>query len=245
MPSPDPIAVPADGAGCSRPGCRFRQPEHKGEASIPGQPGSRHPGASTVGQFSLPDIYGWRIGAVPRLGTRLPLLRQVMHYLESEQNQDTEHGEQEHHRILTNGDGCRLIFMDWRRGVVYRMLRCRFLCLGRRGRSGGISHAWHLGNRQPIRIWPGNRMDKRRWITHGLADGPTSGDGENDIPGQEKSPVSRPQTIQGNHDMTLANKPSRGVPRLLNSDGEQSCGLRASRKQDIHGNCWKSGFSRG
>ena len=149
------------------------------------------------------------------------------------------------HRILTNGDGCRLIFMDWRRGVVYRMLRCRFLCLGRWGRSGGISHAQRLGNRKPIRIWPGNRMGKQRWITHGLADGPTSGDGENGIPGQETSPMSRLQTIQGNHDMTLANKPSRGVPRLLNSDGEQSCGLRASRKQDIHGNCWKSGFSRG
>lgn len=201
--------------------------------------------ASTVGQFPLPDAYGWRIGALPRLGAGPPLLRQVMNHLEREQNQGANHGEQKHHGILAHGDGCccRPILRGWRWSVVCQRLQSGFLRfrLGRRGRRGGLGHAWRLGNRQPGWIRFGNRMDNRQGIAYGL----TSADGEDGMAVPEQSPMSGLETIQGNHDGALADKPPRGAPRLLNSDGEQGCGLRASRKQGIHGNCWKSWFSRG
>jgi len=208
--------------------------------------------ASTVGQFPLPDAYGWRIGALPRLGAGPPLLLQVMNYLEREQNQGANHGEQKHHGILAHGDGrcCRPILRGWRWSVVCQRLQGRFLRfrLGRRGRRGGLGGTRHLGNQPAGRLRSGRlraetriRMDNRQELIDGL----TSADGEDGMPGPEQSPMGRLETIQGNRDVTLADKPPRGAPRLPNSDGEQGCGLRSSREQGIHGNCWKSGFSRG
>ncbi|KKZ13038.1 MAG: hypothetical protein TE42_01950 [Candidatus Synechococcus spongiarum SP3] len=176
-----------------------------------------------------------------------PLLRQVVRRLEGEKSQDANDGEQEHHRVFPNSGFCRPTLMGWRWQALHPAWPCRFLCWRGRGRRGEFGNAWRLGSASTLGLgWSnwrrvGIRVRARRWITHGRA----AGDGEDGVTGQEKAAMDRLQTMQGSHDAMLDNKPPRGAARALNSDGEQRCGLGARCEQDVHGNYWKPGFSRG
>ena len=179
------------------------------------------------------NVYNRRSRTLLPSGAYLPLLSQVLDHLEGEYDHTPKQGQQEHHHVFFKGSliGLSSPGLGLLGELSYRRRQYRFFCLGSCEVRGLLRSTWS-----------GDRMERQRWITHG----PTSGDREDGVPGQEELPVGGLQTIQRNHDATLASKPCNWSPGSpLNSDGKQSIGLRTSCKQDIHGDLWKPGCSKG